>query len=407
MKERTRVAFLSVVPSPYQRDIFAALARREDVDLRVYYLEAAAPDSPWPEKPLPDYSQILRGFWFPIGSARCHVNVPLPDFCDRELVVLNTMMSVTAQWLMRSGRRGLGGKPWIFWGERLAERARGPIHARLTAPLHRAAAIVGIGSLAERQYAARYPEPRHFCIPYHCELAPFLDAPRPARDPAETVFFFCGQMIARKGVDHLLEAFAALAQRYPRVRLLLAGREAELPALLAGVPEPARGRIEYAGFQPPEELPGEFARADVFVLPSRYDGWGVVVNQAIGAGLPVICSDAVGAGYDLVEPEVNGLRFPAGDAAALMRSMERFASRGWLRNGGPRRGRRPGDGRRNGARRNGRMFSGRCWGGENPVCKQQLGIARRRRDVSGLPGRGAGLAGPRGGALDVVAPAHG
>jgi glycosyltransferase involved in cell wall biosynthesis len=333
MKDKYRVAFLSVVPSPYQRDIFAALARRDDVDSRVYYLEAAAPDSPWPEKPLPEGSQILRGFWFPIGSARCHVNLPLPDFRDRELVVLNTMMSVTAQWLMRFGLRG---KPWIFWGERLAERPlkervadrRGGVHRRLTAPLHRAAAIVGIGSLAERQYAGRFPEPRHFCIPYHCELAGFIDAPRPAREPGEIVFLFCGQMIGRKGLDHLLAAFAELAQRQPplRIRLLLAGREAELPRLLAALPEPVRARIEYAGFQPPEKLPECFARADVFVLPSRYDGWGVVVNQAIGAGLPVICSDAVGAGHDLVEPEVNGLRFKAGDVAALTRCMERLAT---------------------------------------------------------------------------------
>jgi glycosyltransferase involved in cell wall biosynthesis len=320
-----RVAFLSVVPSPYQRDIFAALAQRDDVDLRVDYLEAAAPDSPWPEKSLPEYSRILRGFWFPVGSARCHVNLPLPDFRDRDLVVLNTMMSVTAQWLMRAGLRS---KPWLFWGERLAERPpsrRDALHNLLTAPLHRAAAIVGIGSLAERQYAARFPEPRHFCIPYHCELAPFQSAPRPPRDPAETVFLFCGQMIARKGLDHLLAAFATLVGRHPTVRLLLAGREAELPALLAPLPESVRARIEYAGFQPPEELPRHFARADVFILPSRYDGWGVVVNQAIGAGLPVICSDAVGAGHDLVEPGVNGLRFPAGDVAALTACMERFA----------------------------------------------------------------------------------
>ena len=324
---KLRVAFLSVVPSPYQRDIFAALARREDIDLKVYYLEAAAPDSPWPEKALPEYSQILQGFWFPIGSARCHVNLPLPDFRDREVVVLNTMMSVTAQWLMRGGLRG---KPWVFWGERLAERApsrRDAIHSLLTAPLHRAAAIVGIGSLAERQYAKRFPEPRHFCIPYHCELAAFQTAPRPERDPAETTFFFCGQMIARKGLDHLLAAFSALAERRPRVRLLLAGREAELLALLAALPEAVRARIEYAGFQPPEELPRYFARADVFILPSRYDGWGVVVNQAIGAGLPVICSDAVGAGYDLVEEGVNGLLFPAGNAGALAECMERFAAR--------------------------------------------------------------------------------
>jgi glycosyltransferase involved in cell wall biosynthesis len=318
---RYKVAFLSVVPSPYQRDIFAALARRPDVDLRVHYLEAAAPDSPWPEKPLPDYSRILPGFWFPIGTARCHVNVPPPDFRDREIVVLNTMMSLTAQWLMRVGLRR---KPWIFWGERTS--GSGGLHDRLTAPLHRAAAIVGIGSLAETQYAKRFPEPPHYCIPYHCELAGFFDAPRPAREAAGTVFLFCGQMIARKGLDHLLAAFADIAGRYPGASLLLAGREAELPGLLAALPEAVRARIEYAGFQPPEELPRLFARADVFILPSRHDGWGVVVNQALGAGLPVICSDAVGAGHDLVEPGVNGLRFPAGDVPALTRCMEHFAA---------------------------------------------------------------------------------
>jgi glycosyltransferase involved in cell wall biosynthesis len=322
MKGKYRVAFVSVVPSPYQRDLFAALARRQDVDLRVHYLEAAAPDSPWPEKALPPYSTVLPGFWFPVGAARCHVNVP-PDFRDRDLVVLNTMMSVTAQWLMRLG---LGRRKWVFWGERVREtHGPGGLHARLMAPLGRSAAIVGIGSLAERQYAARFPAVRHFCIPYHCELAPFLAAEREPR-PDETVFFFCGQMIARKGVDHLLAAFSALAERYPRVRLLLAGREAELPRLLAALTETVRARIEYAGFQPPEDLPRFFARGDVFVLPSRYDGWGVVVNQAIGAGLPVICSDAVGAGRDLVEPEVNGLRFPAGDVAGLAQAMERFAA---------------------------------------------------------------------------------
>ena len=321
-----RVAFLSVVPSPYQRDLFAALARRDDVDLRVDYLEAAAPDSPWPEKALPGYSRILRGFWFPVGTARCHVNFPPPDYGDRQLVVLNTLMSVTAQWVIRFG---LSRKPWIFWGERLAERApsrRDAIHNALTAPVHDAAAIVGIGSLAERQYEVRFPEPRHYSIPYHCELGAFMDAPRPQREAGKTVFLFCGQMIERKGLPGLLVAFAAVAGRHAGVRLLLAGREAELPAMLAWLPEEVRARIEYAGFKAPEELPGLFARADVFILPSNYDGWGVVVNQALGAGLPVICSDAVGAGHDLVEDEVNGKMFPVGDVAALTRCMDRFAA---------------------------------------------------------------------------------
>ena len=73
-----KVAFVSVVPSPYQRDLFRALAARTEAELSVFYLEAAAPDSPWPQKPLAPYEEILRGTWLPLGSARCHVNWPLP-----------------------------------------------------------------------------------------------------------------------------------------------------------------------------------------------------------------------------------------------------------------------------------------------------------------------------------------
>ena len=312
------VAFFSVVPSPYQRDLFRALADHPAVRLRVFYLEAASPDSPWPEKPLASYERILRGFWFALGTARTHVNWPLPGLGSYDLVVMNTLMSLTAQWLMRVSLRK---KPWIFWGERLSRG--GALHQRLAAPLHRASGIASIGAFAEQDYRERFPEPRHFRIPYFCELDAFLSAPRRARDDGNVVFLFCGQMIARKGVDLLLAAFAELG---PTARLLLVGREADLPALLAPLPADVRERCEYAGFQPPEELPRFFAQADVFVLPSRYDGWGVVVNQAIGAGLPVICSDMVGAGHDLVDEEVNGLKFRVGDSASLAEKMKRFVS---------------------------------------------------------------------------------
>ena len=311
-----KVAFVSVVPSPYQRDLFRALAARTEVELSVFYLEAAAPDSPWPEKALAPYESILPGTWLPLGPARCHVNWPLPRLRDYDVVVMNTLMSLTGQWLMRTSLRG---RRWIFWGERLGRG--GALHAALAAPLHRAVGIASIGTFAERDYRERFPEPRHFCIPYHCDLTAFLAAPRRVRDDGRVVFLFCGQMIARKGVDLLLAAFQRLGES---ARLLLVGREAELPALLAPLPPAVRERCVYAGFQPPEELPRFFAQADVFVLPSRYDGWGVVVNQAIGAGLPVVCSDMVGAGHDLVEDGVNGLKFRACDADALAEKMARF-----------------------------------------------------------------------------------
>jgi glycosyltransferase involved in cell wall biosynthesis len=129
-------------------------------------------------------------------------------------------------------------------------------------------------------------------------------------------------MISRKGVDHLLTAFGKLPEH---TRLLLVGREAELPGLLPRLPLKVRERITYAGFQPPDALPGFFARADVFVLPSRYDGWGVVVNQALGAGLPILLSDQVGAAYDLLAAGENGDWFEADDPLELQAKMMQFA----------------------------------------------------------------------------------
>ena len=144
-----RAAFISVVPSPYQRDLFAALASRPEVQPEVFYLEAAAPDSPWPEKALAPYETILPGRWFALGSRRIHVNWHLPDLRAYDVVVLNTLMSATGQWLMRAMPRG---RPWFFWGERLGRG--GAVHRRLAAPLHRASGLAAIGELAFDDYRA-------------------------------------------------------------------------------------------------------------------------------------------------------------------------------------------------------------------------------------------------------------
>ncbi len=320
-----RALFITIVPSPYQRDLFAALAARDDVDLSVLYMEAASPDSPWPEAPLRPFERILPGFWVPLSRVRFHFNWSLPDPGSYDVVVLSTFTSFTGQWLMR---RGLSGNRWLFWGERLRKQNGQVgefIQRRLAAPLAGAAAIVGVGRAAEADYQKRFPRTRHFCIPYHCDLAGFLRSPR--RDVrASVTFLFCGQMIRRKGVDLLLAAFDRLVAKGLDVDLRLVGREASLAQFLAEVGPEARARIRYEGFQPPERLPDYFSTSDVFVLPSRHDGWGVVVNQALGAGLPVIVSDAVGAGLDLVENDVNGFQFRAGDVEGLQRCMESLAS---------------------------------------------------------------------------------
>jgi glycosyltransferase involved in cell wall biosynthesis len=218
-------------------------------------------------------------------------------------------------------RTRLNGWPWAFWGERLGTGGR--LHRHLCNPLHRARGIAGIGSWATENYRQRFPAPQHFSIPYHCDLIPFLHQHRKERLDGIVTFLFCGQMIARKGIDVLLTAFSRLPAN---TRLLLVGREAGLPRLLGDLPVEARNRVRYEGFQAPETLPEYFAQADVFVLPSRHDGWGVVVNQALGAGLPIICSKQVGAGYDLIEEGVNGLRFEPEDVDKLEHCMRHFSA---------------------------------------------------------------------------------
>jgi glycosyltransferase involved in cell wall biosynthesis len=321
-----RVLFITVVPSPYQRDLFRALAAHQEVALSVCYLEAAAPDSPWPQEQVEPYERILPGFWLPLFGARWHMNWNLPELTQYDFIVLNNFASATAQWLMRYRLRG---KRWLFWGERLRAQPfawKEFMQRKLIEPLKRATGIVGIGSDAEQDYRSRFPRTPHFCIPYHCDLTQFFAHCAPRQRSTTTTFFFCGQMIRRKGVDLLLIAFERLVAKGLDISLLLVGREAELPELLGRVTEAARARIRYEGFQPPARLHIFFAQADVFVLPSRHEGWGVVVNQALGAGLPVICSDAVGAGTDLVEENVNGLRFPAGDVDGLERCLKLLAA---------------------------------------------------------------------------------
>jgi glycosyltransferase involved in cell wall biosynthesis len=67
-------------------------------------------------------------------------------------------------------------------------------------------------------------------------------------------------------------------------------------------------------------------RCDVLVLPSRHDGWGVVLNEAASLGKALIASDACGGAHHLIVPQLNGFRFPSGDIAALAAAMQTYCA---------------------------------------------------------------------------------
>ena len=318
-----RVTFLTIMPSPYSLDLFAAMEVDGRIKPRVLYMEMTAPDTYWGHAPLPESAQVLAGTWKNLGGGRVHWNPGAMNAIREsrpDLVVLSGYSSLTSQVVMRWLRWKR--VPWVFMGEipgmRRLSRLGQTLRLLAQRPVLRGAnAIAAIGSRAVDEYRrmAR-PGCEVVNIPYHTDLAPFLALP-PAAHTRVVRILYCGQLIERKGIAVLVEAFIKLADEFPELELQLVGQGPLRASLAERVPAQFRSRVVFTGFQPVERLPSYFGMADIFVLPSLHDGWGVVVNQALGAGLPVICSTSVGAAADLVTPGQNGFVVPTGNVAAL------------------------------------------------------------------------------------------
>jgi glycosyltransferase involved in cell wall biosynthesis len=91
------------------------------------------------------------------------------------------------------------------------------------------------------------------------------------------------------------------------------------------------GRVDFVGFLQREQLARCYALAEMFVLPTHSDTWGLVVNEAMACGLPIVCTDVAGCVRDLVQDGWNGITFPAGNTAALTGAMMKLSSDGALR----------------------------------------------------------------------------
>jgi glycosyltransferase involved in cell wall biosynthesis len=130
------------------------------------------------------------------------------------------------------------------------------------------------------------------------------------------VILFCAKLQAWKRPSDLLRAFARVAQ--PGTYLVFAGEGALRPSLVSEAESLGiASRTRFLGFVNQSGLPDTYTASDILVLPSEYEPFGVVVNEAMLCGCPVIVSDCVGARFDLVRDDETGFVFPAGDVEAL------------------------------------------------------------------------------------------
>jgi len=196
---------------------------------------------------------------------------------------------------------------------------------------------MAIGRRAAEAYRAMgVPAERVWDVPYHIEISRFRQVDKASVRQARAergwenacVFLFSGQLIQRKGVDLLLSAFSRVAGRMDDVALLVLG-DGPMRGSLEGMARKlgVGSRVKFEGHVRQADLPLKYAMADVFVFPTRYDGWGVVLNEACAAGLPIIATEAAGAAAELVCEGENGFVVKRDDEDAIVGKMLFFADR--------------------------------------------------------------------------------
>lgn len=175
--------------------------------------------------------------------------------------------------------------------------------------------VIARGMPAERVFPFAY---------FLSDIAP-IEQVRHSTEPFR--FVFVGQIIGRKRLDLLISVLAALKRR--DLELVVIGSGPLEGDLRAAAEAALEGQVRWIGALPDSEVPRAVAQADCLVLPSRHDGWGAVISEALMVGTPAICSDCCGAA-GVVQASGHGGVFPSGDVSELRMLVLRALDRGPL-----------------------------------------------------------------------------
>ena len=353
MKSKIKTGVFLSHPIQYFSPIWRTLAKDKSLDLTVYYLS----DSSLRDGFDPGFGRsvtwdipLVKGYKSVFLKRDAHPDhrwslyIPsLTSFLKKEnpdcIVIPGYSRPFEWQLLWAAKRMGI---KVIMRGEFAPSTYGNPVRNlmrenALRAIYRRVDAFAVIGKQAKQQLVKHGVGPeKMFSSPYCVDPALFSRRPKSSRlsqlrrkwgiKKREKIALFSGKLIKRKRPDTLIEAIAEMRD-LPWVKAVLVGDGEERKHLEARADRLAPGRVLFPGFINQSELPDYFAMADVFVLPSEYETWGLVVNEAMHQGLPVLASDKVGCAADLVHPGVTGEVFPAGDSTALANHLRRLLKR--------------------------------------------------------------------------------
>jgi len=339
-----RVVILTEIISPYRIPLFNALARHEGIDLHVIFLAETDPnlrewevykdEIKFSYQVLPAWRKLLGGY-----NALLNRGVARALAAAAPNVILCGGYNYLAFWqaLFWAHSRGV---PFLLWSEStLHDLRRGHALVEFLKGefLRKCSGFVVPGrSALEYLCAHKIKSDDIFMAPNAVDNDLFATAAARVRQNADgrrqelglpdRYFLFVGRLVPEKGVFDLLSAYAKLdAAVRQQAGLVFVGDGASRRRLEERAASIVPGVIRFSGFAQREQLAAYYALAQVLILPTYTDTWGLVVNEAMACGLPVILSRAAGCAADLVKDEWNGLLVPPGDVPALAAAMKSLA----------------------------------------------------------------------------------
>ena len=312
----TRLVLLTEIPAPYRIPLFNALAER--VDLQVLFLRERNPERPFDlhRDELHFGWQVLPGVDFTARGRWIVVNRRLIRGLRGADAVLLGGWNQPVFWQTLAWCRARR-VPAILWVESTGlDRRSGRLEVIKRLLMRSAAGFVVPGTAAfEYVCGLGVPAGRITIAPNAVDPAIFGSASRTRANGGPCRVVAVARLSPEKGVDVLLRATADLP-----VEVVVAG----------GGPEESRLRqiagpnVTFLGNVERDALPALYANADVAVVPSRSDTWGMALNEAALAGLPLVASSVAGGTRDLIEEGVNGFRVPPDDPQALRAAILRL-----------------------------------------------------------------------------------
>jgi len=363
MSQKVKLAYLVSHPIQYQAPLLRRIAQESDIDLTVFY------GSDFSVRGYKDEGFGGVGVKWDIPLLEGYKHEFLPGIRDNATVTFTRPLNYGIFKRLR-GRKGEApfdvlwvhgyatinslhamlaakalGIPVLIRGDMwLKDRPRGRAKMALKTFFfqtlkHLVDGVLSVGTLNEAYWRHHlgdgFPQ---FMMPYAVDNDYFQERSRMAPehrkelldelnlDPARPVILFASKLQSRKRCEDLLEAYKNLSPApgvEPHPYLLIVGDGEERATLEKRAAESGFSGIRFCGFRNQSELPRFFDIATVFVLPSRHEPWGLIVNEVMNAGRAVILSDDCGCQPDLITDGIEGCVFPVGDVEALTAALRR------------------------------------------------------------------------------------